>query len=63
MMDDFPPPLTPVEADALRRRQRSKNWALLLALVTLAGLFYAISVVRMNATLTLGLPSGAGAPR
>ena len=62
-MDDFPPPLTPAEAEALRRRQRSKNWALLLALATLAGLFYAISVVRMDATLSSGLPSAAGGPR
>ena len=62
-MDEFPPPLTPAEAEALRRRQRSKNWALLLALVTLAGLFYAISVVRMNVTLSSGLPSAASGPR
>ena len=62
-MSEFPPPLTPIEAAALRRRQRSKNWALLLALVALAGLFYAISFVRMNETLQSALPGVASGPR
>lgn len=62
-MESFPPPLTSEEAAALRRRQRAKNWALLLVLVVLAGLFYAISVVRMNVTLQSALPNAATAPK
>ena len=62
-MESFPPPLTSEEAAALRRRQRAKNWALLLVLVFLAGLFYAISVVRMNVTLQSALPNAATAPK
>lgn len=47
-MDDHPPPLSPQQADELRRRQRVKNWVLFLILVGVAALFYAISVVRMK---------------
>ncbi len=47
-MDDHPPPLSPQQADELRRRQRVRNWVLLLVLVGVAALFYAIAVVRMK---------------
>lgn len=47
-MDDYPPPLSPEQATELRRRQRIKNWVLLLILVGVAALFYAIAVVRMK---------------
>ncbi len=47
-MDEFPPPLTSIEAAELRRRQRGKNIALLVVLMALAGLFYAISMVRFK---------------
>lgn len=47
-MDDYPPPLSPQQADELRRRQRVKNWVLLLVLVGVAALFYAISMVRVQ---------------
>ena len=40
--------LTPAETAELRRRQRSKNIALLVALLALALLFYAISMVRFK---------------
>ena len=33
---------------ALRRRQRVKNWVLLLMLIGLALLFYAIAIVKMR---------------
>jgi hypothetical protein len=48
MEDDFPPPLSPAEAAELRRRQRGRNIALLVALLALAALFYAISVVKFK---------------
>lgn len=37
----------PIPADA-RQRQRRKNWALLVVLVSLAVLFYLITIVRMG---------------
>lgn len=46
--DGFPPPLSPAEAVELRRRQRGRNWALLIALIVVAGLFYAISMVKFK---------------
>ena len=49
MLDDsFPPPLSAAEAVELRRRQRGRNWALLVALLAVAGLFYAISMVKFK---------------
>ena len=48
MDDDFPTPLSPAEAAELRRRQRGRNIALLIALLALAALFYAISVVKFK---------------
>ncbi len=47
-MDEFPHPLTPDETVELRRRQRGKNIALLVALIALALLFYAISMVKFK---------------
>ena len=40
--------LTPAETAELRRRQRGKNIALVAVLVTLALLFYAISMVKFK---------------
>lgn len=48
MDDDFPPPLTPAEAAEFRRRQRGKNLVLLIILVAVAGLFYAIAIVKFK---------------
>lgn len=39
--------LTAAESDALARRRRGRNWMMLVALVTLAVLFYAIAVVKL----------------
>ena len=47
-MDEHPPPLSADEATALRRRQRVKNWVLLLVLIGLALQFYAIAIVKMR---------------
>jgi len=47
-LDDFPSPLSPAEAVELRRRQRGKNIALLVVLITMAALFYAIAVVKFK---------------
>jgi len=47
-MEEFPPPLTSVEAAELRRKQRGRNVALLIALVALAALFYAIAIVKLG---------------
>jgi hypothetical protein len=46
--DGFPRPLSPDEAAELRRRQRGRNWALLIALFVVAALFYAISIVKFK---------------
>jgi hypothetical protein len=42
-----PAPLTRAESDALAKRRRGRNLALLLALLALAALFYAIAMVKM----------------
>lgn len=47
-MDQDTPPLGPEETAVLRRRQRVKNWVLLLALIGLALLFYAVAIVKMR---------------
>ena len=41
------PPLSRSESDALAKRRRGRNWMLLVALVILAGLFYAIALVKL----------------
>jgi hypothetical protein len=46
--DGFPPPLTPAQAAELRRRQRGRNIATLVVLVTVVVLFYAISIVKLG---------------
>ena len=48
MDDGFPPPLSPLEAAELRRRQRGRNIALLVVLLAVAALFYAISMVKFK---------------
>lgn len=40
--------LTRAESDAIRRRQRARNWAMLAILIALAVLFYAIAMVRVK---------------
>jgi hypothetical protein len=42
-----PAPLTRAESDALAKRRRGRNIALLVALLALAALFYAIAMVKM----------------
>lgn len=42
-----PTPLSREESDALARRRRGRNIAMLLALLALAALFYAIAMVKM----------------
>ncbi|WP_336987704.1 hypothetical protein [Altererythrobacter aquiaggeris] len=39
-------PMTPEEETEYRRRQKSRNWVLGLILLAMAGLFYAITIVR-----------------
>ncbi len=43
----MPPSLSREESDALARRRRLRNRALLIALLALAALFYAITVAKM----------------
>jgi hypothetical protein len=50
---DHPPPLTRAESIALGKRRRGRNIALLVALVAVAGLFYAIAIVKLGGTLGL----------
>ncbi len=47
MANPDPAPLTRAESDALAKRRRGRNLALLLALLALAALFYAIAMVKM----------------
>ncbi len=39
--------LTRADSNQLARRRRTRNWAMLIALVALCVLFYAITVVKM----------------
>jgi hypothetical protein len=48
MMHAMPPPLSPEEAELLRRRRRGRNWMVLAVLVALSALFYAITVVKIG---------------
>jgi hypothetical protein len=41
-------PKQPLTDDALKRRQRARNWAMLAVLVGLVVLFYAITIVQMS---------------
>ncbi len=51
MPDSRPPPslahLSRAESDALNRRRRGRNLAMLVALVAVVVLFYAISIVKL----------------
>jgi hypothetical protein len=47
-MEEFPPPLSPAEADALRRRRRGRNIAMLVALLAFVALFYVITLVKLG---------------
>ncbi len=47
MMPENPPRPTETEAAELRRRRRGLNLAIIGVLVALAGLFYAITIVKM----------------
>ena len=47
-MNADPGHLTRAESEVLRRRQRVRNWAMLLILIALAVLFYAIAMVRFK---------------
>ncbi len=49
-----PGPLTRAETDALMRRRRGRNVALLIALLALAIVFYAIAVVKLAHPLSHG---------
>lgn len=46
-MTEFPPRPTETEGDALRRRRRGRNIAVVAILVGLSALFYAITIVKM----------------
>ncbi len=48
MINDPAAYLTRGESDALGRRRRARNWAMLIALLALVALFYAISIVKMT---------------
>lgn len=41
-------PLSREESAALARRRRGRNWALLIVLVAVVGLFFAMSLVKMS---------------
>ena len=46
--ENFPRPLSPAEAVELRRRQRGRNIALLIALVAVVVIFYALAIVKLG---------------
>ena len=46
-MAQSPPRPTEIEAAELRRRRRGRNLAIIAVLFGLAGLFYAITIVKM----------------
>ena len=48
------PPLTRAQSDQIARKRRGRNIALLVALLAIAGLFYAIAIVKL--TGRMGLP-------
>jgi hypothetical protein len=45
------PPLSRAESQALAKRRRGRNIAMLIALVGVAALFYAIAIVKLGGTL------------
>jgi hypothetical protein len=42
------PPLTRAQSDALRRRRRPRNWAILVSLLSLSLLFFGMTIVKMG---------------
>jgi hypothetical protein len=46
----LPPPLSRLESEALARRRRGRNLAMLAVLLGVAVLFYAIAMVKMAKT-------------
>ncbi|EHL96561.1 hypothetical protein HMPREF9946_04692 [Acetobacteraceae bacterium AT-5844] len=40
--------MTPEELAAFERRRRGRNWAILIALLALVGLFYLIAMARLT---------------
>jgi hypothetical protein len=42
------PPPQPTDAEDFKRRRRGRNWAVLLALFAIGGLFYAITLVKIS---------------
>jgi hypothetical protein len=50
---EFPPP-EPITDPVLLKRRRARNWAMLIALLAIAALFYAIALVKMGAVLQGG---------
>jgi hypothetical protein len=47
-MDNFPPRPTPAQAAELIRRQRGRNIALMVVLVSLVVLFFGITLVKLG---------------
>jgi Tfp pilus assembly protein PilX len=47
-MDDFPPRPTPAQSAELIRRQRGRNIALMVVLISLVVLFFGITVVKLG---------------
>jgi hypothetical protein len=43
-------PLSRAESDAVAKRRRGRNWALLAVLVAIMALFFAISIVKLSGT-------------
>ena len=43
-------PLTPQQEAELAKRRRGRNWALLIVLLGLSALFFAITIVKLQAT-------------
>ena len=42
--------MTPVEEAAMLRRRRTRNWAIMAALLGLVALFYFVAIARMSQT-------------
>lgn len=48
-MEDFPPRPTREQGEEMVRRRRGRNIAMLVVLLALCALFFAITIVKMNA--------------
>ena len=56
-MVDLPPALshlTRAESDLLAKKRRGRNIAMLIALCAIAGLFYAIAIVKLTGKMGVG---------